>query len=62
MGEYASALEEARADLYGLYYSADPKMVELGIMPDPEAYKAEYSNYIRNGLMVQPETDRRMVL
>lgn len=53
MGEYASALEEARADLYGLYYSADPKMVELGIMPDPEAYKAEYSNYIRNGLMVQ---------
>ena len=53
MGEYASALEEARADLFGLYYSADPKMVELGIMPDPEAYKAEYSNYIRNGLMVQ---------
>ncbi len=53
MGEYASALEEARADLFGLYYTADPKMVELGIMPDPEAYKAEYSNYIRNGLMVQ---------
>ena len=53
MGEYASALEEARADLFGLYYSADPKMVELGIMPDPEAYKTEYSNYIRNGLMVQ---------
>lgn len=53
MGEYASALEEARADLFGLYFTADPKMVELGIMPDPEAYKAEYANYIRNGLMVQ---------
>ena len=53
MGEYASALEEARADLFGLYYTADPKMVELGIMPDPEAYKAEYDGYIRNGLMVQ---------
>ena len=53
LGEYASALEEARADLFGLYYTADPKMVELGIMPDPEAYKAEYASYIRNGLMVQ---------
>ena len=53
MGEYASALEEARADLFGLYYTADPKMVELGIMPDPEAYKAEYDSYIRNGLMTQ---------
>ena len=53
MGEYASALEETRADLFGLYYTADPKMVELGIMPDPEAYKALYDNYIRNGLMVQ---------
>ena len=53
MGEYASALEEARADLFDLYYTADPKMVELGIMPDPNAYKAEYANYIRNGLMVQ---------
>ena len=53
LGEYSSTLEEARADLFGLYYCADPKMVELGIMPDPEAYKAEYSNYIRNGLMVQ---------
>lgn len=53
MGEYSSALEEARADLFGLWYTADPKMVELGIMPDPEAYKAEYSNYIRNGLFVQ---------
>ena len=53
MGEYSSALEETRADLFGLYYTADPKMVELGIMPDPEAYKAEYEQYIRNGLMVQ---------
>lgn len=53
MGEYASALEEARADLFGLYYIADPKLVELGIIPSPEAYKPHYSNYIRNGLMVQ---------
>ncbi len=53
MGEYSSTLEEARADLFGLYYAADPKLVELGILPSPEAYKAEYSNYIRNGLMVQ---------
>lgn len=53
MGEYASALEEARADLFGLYYIADPKLVELGIMPDAEAYKAQYDNYIRNGLLVQ---------
>ena len=53
LGEYASALEEARADLFGLYYCADPKMIELGIMPDAEAYKAEYDSYIRNGLMVQ---------
>ena len=53
LGEYSSTLEEARADLFGLYYCADPKMVELGIMPDAEAYKAEYSSYIRNGLMVQ---------
>ena len=53
MGEYSSTLEEARADLFGLYYSADPKLVELGIMPDEEAYKAEYDAFIRNGLMVQ---------
>lgn len=53
LGEYQSTLEEARADLFGLYYLADPKLVELGIMQDPEAYKAEYANYIRNGLMVQ---------
>lgn len=53
MGEYASALEEARADLFGLYYIADPKLVELGILENTEAYKPHYSNYIRNGLMVQ---------
>ena len=51
--EYSSTLEEARADLFGLYYMADPKLVELGILPDMEAYKAQYSNYIRNGIMVQ---------
>lgn len=53
LGEYQSALEEARADLFGLYYIADPKMVELGILPDMEAYKPQYANYIRNGLFVQ---------
>jgi len=53
MGEFSSTLEEARADLFGLYYSADPKLVELGIMPDAEAYKAEYASFIRNGLFVQ---------
>ena len=53
LGEYQSTLEEARADLFGLYYMADPKMVELGIIPDAEAYKPAYSNYIRNGLFVQ---------
>ena len=53
LGEYQSALEEARADLFGLYYIADPKMVELSIIPDGEAYKAHYSGYIRNGLFTQ---------
>ena len=51
--EYSSTLEEARADLFGLYYLADPKLVELGVMPDAEAYKAEYCSYIRNGMMSQ---------
>ena len=51
--ENSSTLEEARADLFGLYYCADPKMVELGILPDMEAYKAEYASYIRNGMMGQ---------
>ena len=53
LGDYSSTLEEARADLFGLYYIADPKLVELGILPDMEAYKAQYDNYIRNGIMVQ---------
>ena len=53
LGEYSSTLEETRADLFGLYYCADPKLVELGILPDNEAYKAQFANYIRNGLMVQ---------
>lgn len=53
LGEYQSALEEARADLFGLYYIADPKLVELGIMPNEEAYKPQYSSYIRNGLFTQ---------
>jgi len=53
MGEYSSTLEESRADLFGLYYAADPKLVELGILPSKEAYKAEYDSFIRNGLMVQ---------
>jgi dipeptidyl-peptidase-3 len=51
--EYSSALEEARADLFGLYYCADPKMVELGILPNMECYKAQYCDFIRNGLMSQ---------
>lgn len=53
LGEYSSTLEEARADLFALYYLADPKLAELGILSDPEAYKAEYINYIRNGLFTQ---------
>ena len=53
LGEYSSALEETRADLFGLYYLADPKMVELGIVPDMEAYKAQYSSFIRNGIFTQ---------
>ncbi len=53
LGEYSSTLEEARADLFGLYYLADPKLVELGILPDMEAYKTQYASYIRNGLFTQ---------
>ena len=53
LGEYNSTLEEARADLFGLYYLADPKMVELGIVPDAEAYKAEYLGQMVNGLFTQ---------
>lgn len=50
---YASTLEEARADLVGLYYILDPKMVELGLIESLEVGKAAYDNYIRNGMMVQ---------
>ena len=53
LGEYSSALEETRADLFGLYYLADPKLVELGILPDMEAYKAQYQSYIQNGIFTQ---------
>ena len=50
---YGSTLEEGRADLFALYYLADPKLVELGIFTDPDTYKAEYYKYIMNGLMTQ---------
>jgi len=50
---YSSTLEEARADLFALYYLMDPKMVELGLIPTLDVAKAEYNSYIRNGLMVQ---------
>ena len=50
---YASTLEEARADLFGLYYLADPKMQELGLVSDGEAFKAEYYKYMMNGLLTQ---------
>ncbi len=50
---YGSTIEEARADLFGLYYVADPKLTELGLTPDSEAYKAEYYSFLMNGLMTQ---------
>lgn len=50
---YASPLEETRADLFALYYLADSKLVELGLLPDNEAYKAEYYSYIMNGAITQ---------
>lgn len=50
---YSSTLEEARADLFGLYYLGDTKLVELGLLPDVEAYKSEYYKFIMNGLMTQ---------
>lgn len=50
---YGSTIEEARADLFGLYYIPDPRMVELGLVPDAKAYKAEYYAYMMNGLMTQ---------
>lgn len=51
--EHGSTLEEARADLFALYYLADPKLLELGILDNPDAYKAEYYKYMLNGLMTQ---------
>lgn len=50
---YGSAIEEARADLFGLYYVADHKLVELGLTPNDEAYKAQYYGYLMNGLLTQ---------
>ncbi len=50
---YGNTIEEARADLFGLYYIADPKLVELGLTPDGEAYKSQYYTYMMNGLMTQ---------
>lgn len=50
---YGATIEEARADLFGLYYMADMKLVELGLLPDGEAYKAQYYSYMLNGLMTQ---------
>ncbi len=50
---YGNTIEEARADLFGLYYIADKKMVELGLTPDMEAYKSNYYTYIMNGMMTQ---------
>jgi len=51
--QYAATLEEGRADLVALYYMPDPKLVEWGLLPDANAYKAEYDQYIRNGLLMQ---------
>lgn len=50
---YGSTIEEARADLFGLYYVADPKLVELGLTPNGEAYKSQYYSYMMNGLITQ---------
>lgn len=50
---YGAVIEEARADLFALYYMGDKKLIELGLLPDQEAFKAEYDNYIRNGLLTQ---------
>lgn len=50
---YGSTIEEARADLFGLYYLPDARLVELGLTPDAEAYKAEYYSYMMNGLLTQ---------
>ena len=50
---YGATIEESRADLFALYYMGDEKIVELGLLPNSEAYKAAYDDYIRNGLMTQ---------
>ena len=50
---YGSTLEEARADLFGLYYIADSKLIELGLLPDKDAYKSQYYSYLMNGLLTQ---------
>lgn len=50
---YGNTIEEARADLFGLYYAADEKLVRLGLLPDAEAYKAAYYTYMMNGLLTQ---------
>ena len=50
---YGNTIEEARADLFGLYYIADPKLVELGLLPNDEAYRSQYYTYMMNGLMTQ---------
>jgi dipeptidyl-peptidase-3 len=51
--DYSSSLEESRADLFALYYLADPKLIELGIVPNADAFKSEYISYIRNGIFTQ---------
>lgn len=53
LGSYGSTIEEARADLFGLYYIADAKLVELGLVPDAEAYKSQYYTYMMNALLTQ---------
>ena len=53
LGAYGSTIEEARADLFALYYIADPKLVELGLVPDGEAYKSQYYSYLMNGMLTQ---------
>lgn len=53
LGSYGSTIEEARADLFGLYYIADPKLYELGLTPSLEAYRSQYYTYMMNGLLTQ---------
>ncbi len=53
LGIYGSTIEEARADLFGLYFIADPKMIELGLLDNQEAYQSEYYKFMMNGLMTQ---------